>query len=118
MNPELQKELAQWLASLRETVGNGMNFVIEQAPLVVQEKITFGRAYETTWFIVALFAVVATGILARALLKTRAAREAEERDKEEDGNAGLPTIQASAACVACVVSVILATNQLYFVYLV
>lgn len=43
MNPELQKELAAWLAALREHAEAGMNFATDQAPLVVQEALRLGR---------------------------------------------------------------------------
>ena len=51
MNEELQKELALWLASLRQGAESASNFVLEQAPLVVQEKIAYGRVVETTEFV-------------------------------------------------------------------
>jgi hypothetical protein len=39
MNEQLQNEIAAWLQQLR----SGADFVIEQAPLVVQEKVLYGR---------------------------------------------------------------------------
>ena len=39
MNEELQKQLADYLASIASAAKAGSQFAIEQAPLVVQEKI-------------------------------------------------------------------------------
>lgn len=47
MNEQLQKELAAWLAQLRDAAQHGTNFALDQAPLIVQEKIAFGRFVET-----------------------------------------------------------------------
>ena len=118
MNPELQRELATWLASLRESAGNGMNFAIEQAPIVVREKVAFGRAYETTWLVVALLVTVATGWLAYWLLRTRAEREQAARDRGNQAREGDASIQAFAACVGCAVATLLTVGQSYYVYLV
>ncbi len=56
MNPDLQKELALWLSAIREGAQQGASFAIEQAPLVVQEKILYGRI---TSLLLVLLAVVA-----------------------------------------------------------
>jgi hypothetical protein len=47
MNEQLQKELAAWLSKIREGAEAAGSFVLEQAPLVVQEKVMFGRVFHT-----------------------------------------------------------------------
>lgn len=57
MNDELQKQLADYLAAIASSAKAGSQFVIEQAPSVVQEKIAYGRAIET--FELVLFIAIA-----------------------------------------------------------
>lgn len=114
MNPELQKELAQWLAALREQAGGAVNFALEQAPLVVREKVALGRAYETTWLCLLLFVwVVAFAVVVNAW-KHRTARDQEDTEGPE----------GKGTTIACTASLVLAglslavTGQSYYVYLV
>lgn len=58
MNPELQKELALWLSSIRETGQLATGFVLEQAPLVVREKVIYGRVWSSLLLVVAVVCVV------------------------------------------------------------
>lgn len=57
MNEQLQAQLAEYLKAIATAAQSGAGFVMEQAPLVVQEKIAYGRALETTTF--ALLLIVA-----------------------------------------------------------
>lgn len=82
MNEQLQKELVAWLAGLREQVGAGLNFVIEQAPLVVREKVALGRAVETTWL---LLAVAIALTLFVAGVRFRQVRANRDRTEKSDG---------------------------------
>ena len=63
MNEQLQKELAAWLSQLRGAAESGVNFALEQAPLVVQEKILYGRVVETVWLLIGLACVAACIVL-------------------------------------------------------
>lgn len=59
MNEQLQKELAAWLAKLRETADAGASFAMEQAPLIVQEKVLYGRIAESLMFASAVLVLIA-----------------------------------------------------------
>lgn len=59
MNEKLQQEIAAWLETMRAGIEAAGNFAIEQAPLVIQEKIAWGRAFETIWLAVGIIAVLA-----------------------------------------------------------
>lgn len=52
MNEQLQKELATWLAQLRDTANAGASFALEQAPLVIQEKVAYGRVSGVVWLLI------------------------------------------------------------------
>jgi hypothetical protein len=58
MNEQLQKELAAWLGKLREAADAGGSFVMEQAPLIVQEKVTYGRVMEPILLVAVLLGAV------------------------------------------------------------
>lgn len=46
MDPALQQQLAEYLKAMLDTAKSGASFVADQAPLVVQEKIAYGRIME------------------------------------------------------------------------
>lgn len=48
MNDELQKQLAILLSGLMNVANDAAKFAGDQIPPLVQEKIVFGRAWETT----------------------------------------------------------------------
>lgn len=56
MTPELQAQLAAYLKTLLETTKAAGSLAVDQLPLIVQEKIAYGRVIET-WQLV-LFAAV------------------------------------------------------------
>lgn len=67
MKEELAKQLAAWL----ERLSAGADFVVAQAPSIVQERLLFGRISETFYFAVgvigcALFAFAIHRHIARA----------------------------------------------------
>jgi hypothetical protein len=47
MKPELEKELAEFLELLADAARKGGEFALSQAPLVVQEKLLYGRVTAT-----------------------------------------------------------------------
>src|SRR5258708_84094 len=55
MNEQLQQQLAEYLRAIATTARSGSDFVLQQAPLLVQEKISYGRMYESAWMV--LFAL-------------------------------------------------------------
>lgn len=68
MNEQLQKELAAWLATMRDAAQQGANFAIEQAPLIVREKVAYGRVRHTAMIgIEIVLLVVVTYWLVRAV---------------------------------------------------
>jgi hypothetical protein len=69
MNPELQKELATWLMNLREAADAGASFVLEQAPLIVQEKVAYGRVMHTASVVAFLLLAVAATYVALRFYK-------------------------------------------------
>ncbi len=50
MNDEVKKQLEQLLIHMLDLAKQGENFVIEQAPLLAQEIIMYGRFSSTFWF--------------------------------------------------------------------
>lgn len=58
MDPALQQQLAEYLKAFLASAKQGAAFVTEQAPLVVQEKIVYGRAVETALLVIAIGAIV------------------------------------------------------------
>lgn len=49
MDPELQKQLAEFVRMLAETASDGRAFVMAQAPLVIQERVLFARIMFPIW---------------------------------------------------------------------
>lgn len=74
MNDELQKQLAAMIATLTATVQEGGTWAARQIPPLVQEKIAFGRAWESSFF---LILAVAAGWLCVVTFRAwgRAARD-------------------------------------------
>lgn len=56
MDPAVQ----EYLKAILSTAQSGAAFVKEQAPLVVQELISYGRAIETIWFVLVVFITTPT----------------------------------------------------------
>lgn len=81
MNEQLQKELVTWLVNVRTLAEQGKDFVLEQAPLVIQEKILWARAVETFWCISAF---VLTVLAIRTLPKVW--KWAREKEADTDFN--------------------------------
>lgn len=103
MDPALQQQLAAYIKAILATAQSGAAFVAEQAPLVVQEKIAYGRL---------LFPVEAIGfaiagvVLARLSVKFyRIASESGGRygDIWPERKGGL--LNMLTACGACLCSV-------------
>lgn len=46
MNEQLQQQLAEYLKAIAGAAKSGTDFVLTQAPLVVQEKVLYGRIVE------------------------------------------------------------------------
>jgi uncharacterized membrane protein YjdF len=63
MNEQLQKELAAWLGQLRNAADASASFAIEQAPLIIQEKVAYGRALHTALAVLFVVTLV-VGIVA------------------------------------------------------
>lgn len=100
MNEQLQKELAVWLSTLRESAQSAGNFAIEQAPLVVQEKILYGRISAVFIFVIFL------GLLFAALRVVAYCRTQAKKHPHSDWSIGtgfsclLPILFAVLSMVA------------------
>jgi hypothetical protein len=73
MNEQMQQQLASYLKEFVETMKAGWEFALTQAPLIVQEKIAYGRVMETGYFV--LFVVGAVVCLRIALWATRRVKD-------------------------------------------
>lgn len=93
MNDELQKQLAQLLAKLMEYTDDAAKFAGNQIPPLVQEKIIFGRAWETTLCLLFLSLLVFGGYWSQRLWQ-KAATE------DWDGDVIFASIFASALWAA------------------
>lgn len=96
MNPELQKELLTWLSSMREAAQGGINFALTQAPLVVQEKVLYGRITATAWLVFSL------GVLLFGSYWTRRVWTwiwAESKKRDFDGGEVFASVAVTATCV-------------------
>ena len=60
MNEEVAKQLAAFLGKLNDAAQAGGEFAIAQAPLVVQEKILYGRVTSTLGALLAIAAGIIT----------------------------------------------------------
>lgn len=88
MNPELQKQLAEMLAKLMDATQNAATWTSGQIPLLVQEKIAYGRASETAWMVVFVVGVVGFGLTAKRRVPVWTAALADERDMCRTSNRG------------------------------
>jgi hypothetical protein len=100
MDEQLQKQLAGYLDSIATAAKTGSQFVIEQTPLVVQEKVTYGRAIETFTLAALLLAIVFCVWVVRVGLRSR-----DEYGVTEGGVAAViaGVIVGGIACVSAVV---------------
>lgn len=58
MDPELQKQLQQLLASLLANAQDAATWAKGEIPLLIKEKIAFGRAWETSMLVIFITALV------------------------------------------------------------
>lgn len=54
MDPQTKDLILNWLRQAGEAIKHGAQFVVDQTPLVIQEKIAFARAENTIWLLVSL----------------------------------------------------------------
>jgi len=78
VDPELQKQLAELLRALLANAQDAATWAKAEIPLLVQEKIAFGRAWETTGLVLFL---VGVGGLALAWRKWNAHQFDDDDDK-------------------------------------
>lgn len=69
MDEQLQKELAEWLASIRGTASEAKGIIVEQGPEVAAEFVAFGRAKETGQLCLLLVVAVLTIAVWRRVLR-------------------------------------------------
>jgi hypothetical protein len=80
VNEQLQKELAAWLATMRESAEGIGNFALEQAPLLVQEKVLYGRVSALVWVSVAASLAICMAVVMRRHILAVKARRGERYD--------------------------------------
>lgn len=80
MNDQMKQELLAWLTSVRQLAEQGKDFVLQQAPMVVQEKITWGRATETLWAVAAFLVFAVSVYLAMKAWRWVFSIPADEQD--------------------------------------
>lgn len=81
---KLEESLVDILAWLKETAASGTDFVSEQAPIVCQEIVAFGRIWWTLLLILCLIAV-ATSVFLFRYANQKEAEANEIEDKHEAG---------------------------------
>lgn len=108
MNQELQKALAAWLQSMLSAAQN----ISGQIPSVLQEKILFGRIFNTVFWVVLLLGTVA---LARWLFAEAAKARAETKGCED---VSPRAVRHLFACLASVMGGIAVMGQTYTLVLV
>jgi uncharacterized membrane protein YjdF len=69
MNEQLQQELAAWLGQLRNAADAGASFALEQAPLIIQEKVLYGRAFHTAVAVLVVLTFVVAFLALRRAVK-------------------------------------------------
>lgn len=86
MNEELQKQLAEYLGTLLEAAKSGAAFASEQVPLVIQEKIVYGRVVETLTAVIGVVGLIGLPLFACKAIKNLLASEDIPYDKHEESN--------------------------------
>lgn len=72
MNPDLQKQLSLMLAKLTDATQTAAAWTTGQIPPLVQEKIVFGRVWETSlWLLLVLMAFLGTFVCWKAMIAQR-----------------------------------------------
>lgn len=94
MTPELQKELAAWLSQMRDAMQHGTEFALNQAPLIVQDKILYGRIYET----LTLFTLLV--VLAAMVYCTRFCYKQKKKHPRSDWEIGVVASITGCICTS------------------
>jgi heme/copper-type cytochrome/quinol oxidase subunit 2 len=63
MNDQIKAEVLSWLKEIAAAVKAGADFIGQQAPLVVQEKVSYARIDYTAWFTVGAIMLIAGVVL-------------------------------------------------------
>ena len=108
MDDQLQQQLAAYLKEIATAARAGADFAIEQAPLVVQEKIAYARVSETAFCVLA---VLGAFIAAQAFVWGT-------REGGMDADNPLAFVAQLAGGILCVVLTIGSLAQLNTVMLV
>jgi hypothetical protein len=84
MNEELQKQLAEMLAALMRVAQDGSAWAQGQIPMLVQEKILYGRVSMTAWMLLYLAGVVAACVAWPRARRAQAAASADYHQTMND----------------------------------
>ena len=83
MNEEAKKKLSEFLTKALDAAEKGGDFILEQAPLVAQEAVAYGRAFHTSAVVVGVLVLVVGGIVGYRLVRRGLAALSE--DNMSDG---------------------------------
>lgn len=116
MNDHLQQELAAWLSRLREATDAGASFALEQAPLIVQEKVAYGRVVLTSWTVLLLAASMLSAYVVWRHIRTAQVKRGEDYDFIDDTHPGviIPFSIATALTLATGLGVATDAAQVWF----
>jgi hypothetical protein len=110
MTPELQKALAELLAKMMTYADDAVGFAKDQIPPLIQEKIAYGRAWETSVFVVGF---ISCFILWRFAMRTW---RWEKGGGTNDENRGLPTVLVSIVSVVASMATLSQLNSMLLVW--
>lgn len=110
MDPDLQKQLAEMLAKLTDATQNTATWAGSQIPPLVQEKLTFGRVWETAAFLMCVLS------MAVCVWFVRWCWHQEEADRYSDNPAYV--IGVALGGIATIVFFIISVAQLENVFMV
>jgi hypothetical protein len=109
MNDQMQQQLASYLKEFVETVKAGGEFALTQAPLIVQEKVLFGRVMSTGLLMVCLVAAIVLIRYARSNYAMAAQAKADDGRPYWEFTAyrgGVLAVVCSIAGAACCLAAI------------
>jgi hypothetical protein len=107
VSPEVQEQIARFLTKANDAVEKGSEFVVEQAPLVIQEMITFGRACHTGAVLAGLLGLLAVYLFVKKKaepimsVKGRATTDLEDFTLIAGSIASLVLSVVSIATICC-----------------
>jgi len=104
---EIKENVAEILSFVKDGLSDSYNFVLEQAPLLIQEIILYGRVKETITCSLLILVMIVIGVIGSKLAK--AVKKIEEEDEQRKIEAGersegvffwlVPHVVAGGICI-------------------